>query len=260
MHPLTLRTIRQAQARGASLDMELHYDAVATLERAACETDGSAGWESTDLLDRPVIVGEVEPRWHLSGVPAVLYTPSYAALVWMEDAGDWFAGDRKLSLLAGAWALASARDPDAFREASRPDIARQEIKRWGRSINCGLRELAEAYNAIMQAGSAAAQTSGEASADDSHGARDGKLRRVLLRLQAEFGHDDDYWLYGPAAALRDALRLLAEQDAAEERAIAKAQGKTVAQDPDSHAVKAFARWRAARVAFFAAVGIEEATS
>jgi len=258
MHPLTVRTLRQAIERGAALDMQTHFDAVAALDRAARETDGTAGWEGADPLDRPVIVGEIEPRLRMSGLPAVLYTPSYAALAWMEDAGEWFAGDRKLSLLAGVWALAHARDPETIRAASRADIARRAVKRWGRSLNCGLRDLAAAYNTIMQPAKAESrQPSGKAAAEDSRTLRDGHLRRALLRLQAEFGRDEEYWLYGPVSALRDALRLLAEQDAAEAKAIAKAQGKASAQDPERPAVKAFARWRAARAAFMKAVGVGE---
>lgn len=256
MHPLTLRTVRQAQTRGAALDLLTHFDAVATLDRVARETDGTSEMADADVVDRPIIVGHIDNRRFFSGVPAILYTPSYAALDWMERAGEWFAGDRKLSLLAGAWALAYARDPETLLQTARADLAERTIKRWARSLNCSLSALASAYNEIMQPAAAAAQTDRSQGADASQPqGSGGRLLRVLLRLQSEIGQDQDYWLYGPIERLRAGVALLKEKDDADAKALAKAQGKALARDPDSPDVQAFVRWRAAVDTFFKVIGL-----
>jgi len=75
------------------------------------------------------------------------------------------------------------------------------------------------------------------------------MRLILARLTYEFGQEEDYFLFGPRDRMNAALELLQQKDKEERKAIAKAEGKTVVQDPDSPEVQAFVRWRDASDAF-----------
>jgi hypothetical protein len=196
----------------------------------------------------------------MSGSCAELGHPSYAAMEWLQQAAEWFDGDNVMSLLAGCWALAHTSDPAAIAAASRKDTARSAVKRWARGLNCSWAELATAYNRIMAPHLVKTlPTSGAPAANDPPEIRAGMIRRTILRLQSEFGQDETYWLYGPLARMQEALRLLREQDDVESAALAKAQGKAVARDPDSPSVRAFVRWRKAQDAFFKQLGLDDGT-
>jgi hypothetical protein len=260
MHDLTRRALREAATRGAVLSLDAHYDAVAALDAVACGTAaGGRPVADADPLDRPVVVGDPEPRFRISGCPALLYSPSYAALDWMQDASAWFEHSPSLGLLAGCWALAHARDPRALRGAADAATARKAVRAWGRKLNCSVRALAAAYTRIMmpQQQQGAAREPGESPAKPSPEDRGIMLRHALLRLQAEFGGDDDYWLFGPAERFTSALSALRQKDEAEDAALAKAEKRTVARNPESPAVLAFRRWRQARKAFFTAIGLND---
>jgi hypothetical protein len=258
MHPLTRRTLQEAETRGAVLVLADHYDAVAALDAVACGTVGDGRLAvDADPLDRPLVVGDPEPRLRISGRPALLYTPSYAALDWMQDASVWFARDKSFSLKSGCWALAHARDPKAIRKAADAASARKAVRSWARTLNCSIRALASAYTAIMQRQGGSQAGGGKATANGPREDRGTMLRHALLRLQAEFGGDDDYWLFGPAERITTALASIRRKDAEEEAAIAKAEGRTVARNPDSPAVLAFRRWQYARKTFFAAIGLSD---
>jgi hypothetical protein len=185
----------------------------------------------------------------------VLYSPSYAALEWMQDASVWFGHNANLALMAGCWALAHARDPRALRGAADAATARKAVRRWGRTLNCSVRTLAAGYNRIMARQAAGQHTDGKAPANAPRQDCGTMLRHALLRLQAEFGGADDYWLFGPAERLTSALSALRKKDEDEEAALAKAEGRTVVRNPESPAVLAFRRWQYARKAFFEAIGL-----
>lgn len=253
MHPLTRKTINEAIKRGIVLDLATHFDAVTALERAALDTVAPGFEDDADVLDRPIVIGEIGNGSRSR--PAVLYRPSYAALLWMEEAAEWFANDRKMSLLAGAWALAHSNKPALINDVVRRDIASRVIKTWARSLNCSLAALAAGYNSIMAPLAKPAQDSGDASADGLQ--ERCRIRRVLLRLQAEIGGNETEWLYGSIDRLRAGIALLKEKDDADARALAKAQGKAVARDPASPDVQAFVRWRAAVQVFFKVIGLED---
>jgi hypothetical protein len=251
MHPLTRQTLAEARRRGAVLDLDTHFDAVSRLD-AAAQASVIHGADDPDVLDRPIVVGELG-NGKRTAFPAVLYPPSYASLEWMAKAAGWYDGDKKMSLLAGAWALSRSNRPDQITAAVRKDIASGMIKQWARCLTCSLAALASAYNSILAPVAKPAQEDGEVSADAPQ--KGCRIRRLLMRLQAEIGGSEQDWLYGSIHRLRAGIAYLKEKDDAEAQALSKVTGKTEARDPESPAVQAFVRWRKAADIFFKELGV-----
>jgi len=234
MHPLAARTVRQALAAGACIDPVEHFDDLHALEQAAADEQAVA---RRDILDVPVIVGRIDSR---SGRAAYLWSPSYAAMEWIDNqARLWF--EEPFLSLAICWALAYARDPEALRAAADPRAARRAVHLWAGDLAAPLKDLFDAASAML----AAIHTPGPA--EPIAGGRRCPIGRILGRLVQEFGQPEDYWLFGPIRRMDDALDLLRRQDEAASRA-ASGRGAAAA-DPDSPDVQAFVRWRRAADAF-----------
>jgi len=244
MHPLAKRTVREALARGAHLDIIAHHDAIEALDQVARRTSEPAA--DADALDRPVVVGA-------GATPARLYTLSLAAHLWIEQADreQWFDGDVLLGNLAVAWALAHAREPACLAAADSARSARKAVRRWATRCTCGVAELVEAARRV-----AAPRACREDAADDtpengeplSHGL----VLRLCARLAREFGQGVEYWLFGPHDRVRAAVAVL-EAERAAEAAASRGSAPGAPRDPASPDVIAFNRWRKASDAFLSAV-------
>jgi len=244
MHPLAQRVVREALARGAVIDALEHFDDLAALNAAAEQTRNVSVQHVCDVLDMPVIVGELDTR---SGNPAVLYHLSWAAAEWMERCGrDWYPRRPVLQGLCSAWALAHANDPDMLRAAASPRVAAWAARKWASTLNCGLAALFAAVSDLLNEHKAPPQTDGNQNANR---ARKPGMRSALTRLCHEFGKDNDHWLFCPLFELQSALDFLRRKDAAEARAIARARKQVEARDPEDPDVLAFQRWREASDAF-----------
>ncbi|NQT92548.1 MAG: hypothetical protein HQ559_07295 [Lentisphaerae bacterium] len=243
MHPLAARTVRQAIAAGASLDPLEHFDDLKALDAAARRTSSTSAWREAELLDMPVIVGDID-----RGTPAVLYAPSYAVVEWIEHcASQWFDTERVIYHVSIAWALAHGRDPEALHAAATPKACRKLAKKWAGRLNCGLSALFSASARLLQPEAA---TDPQKPSEAAQGQREpSRMRSVLARLCQEFSQEEDYWLFGPIDRLNAAIDLLHRQDEAEAQAISKASGKPEARDPDSPDVVAFNAWRKVSDAF-----------
>lgn len=244
MHPLAAHTVRQAIRGGAKFDALDHYDALAALDAAARASDSLPLWHDTDLLDCPEVVGREPTR---RSRPAVLYPPTYAALIWIEDhVSDFFGDATLLANLAVAWALAHGRDPEALREAATPRTARRLVKTWAGGLNCGLRPLVAATKRLLETLSAddGQQEENPAKRDAKHVERSAS-RMMLARLVLEFHQPEEYWLFGSRDRLSAAIELLRRKDRDERAALARAEGKAAARDPDDPETLAFVAWRKA---------------
>ncbi len=250
MHKLAAHTVRQALRDGAKIDPLDDFDALAELDAAARASESLPLWREAEILDAPVLLGDPAAR---SGRCAVLYPPSYAALVWIEDNVDAFFGAATLKgNLACAWALAHAYDPESFAMASTPRLAGREVKRWAAGLNCGIEALLTATRRLLMHDERYDTTNKHGSTRiGPEGGRKKKLqaRLMLARLTHEFGQAEDYFLYGPRDRLMAAIDLIQKKDEAERKAIAKAEGKAAARDPDAPEQRAFVRWREASEAF-----------
>jgi hypothetical protein len=246
MHPLAARTVRQALASGARIDLLDHFDDLRALDDAARRTSQSSTWQAAELLDQPVIVGDLD-----RGTPAVLYPPSLAAIEWIQEcAARWFAPTEIFYSLSVAWALAFGRDPDALAIACSPRATRRLIRNWSGRLNCGLQALFHAAQELINRQTATSESAPDRNAPQGQ-AKAFSKRPTLFRLVAEFGENEDYWLFGPLDRLQAACDYLRRKDAAEAEAIAKASRKPEARDPDSPDVLAFVAWRAASDVFLA---------
>lgn len=240
MHPLAARTVRLVLAAGGNLDPIESYADLAALDESARATQSLPLWRVCDLLDRPLIVGDLESR---HGQPAILWRPSYAALHWI---GDTAAACGRWENLCVAWALAFARSPRLLREdGADPRRATRAAHAWAADLNCSMEALLHATVGLLHESRPETPRREKPDQPPPRAAE----RLVLARLQKEFGQDEDYWLFGPAARTDAALDLMRRMDDAESLAISKSSGKTQARDPDSPEVLAFARWRDVRDAF-----------
>lgn len=240
MHPLAARTVRLVLAAGGKIDPIESFPDLVALDAAARATQELPLCRVCDLLDRPVIVGDLETR---HGRPAILWRPSYAALSWI---GDTATACGRWENLCVAWALATARTPRLLREnGADPRRAIRAAHAWASDLNCSMESLMHATAALLAESQPDEPPRRRADGPPSRAAE----RLVLARLVKEFGQDEDYWLFGPRQRTDAALDLLRRMDDAESRAIAKSGGKSEARDPESPEVLAFARWRDVRDAF-----------
>ncbi len=233
-----------ALAAGAHIDPLEHFDDLAALDAAARAQERLPIDYEVGILGLPVLIGDPDGP---AGSCAALYRLSYGALRWIEECARlWFEGDPLYGNLAVAWAMAHARDSQAFRgQAADRRQARRTIAAWATSLNCSVEELVRATSHLLGPSTPVDALSGNRPAQYPDPAE----RLMLARLVREFGQHEDYWLFCDPSTMYAALDYLRRQDEAEGRAIAKASGKSQPRDPDSPEVKAFAAWRQAARAF-----------
>lgn len=243
MHLLTKQLLGELAHNGLPVVLTEDLDDLIDLDRLAHAQSEPEPTVALDLLDIPLEVHGIR-FWRLS----------WYAIQWYDNrALPWWRDNDGMLLIALAWAMAHARDPEPFDNMGSEKQAALIIKLWARKLRGCVDQVALVVQ-TLQPTTSSLKTLTHKWASKSKAKRTDSIAApyadsiVLARLKQEFGGTDADWLFCPYDRVMGAFDLLAKQDEDMRKAEAKAKDAAIVT-ASKWAVESFVAFREAAKAF-----------